>query len=235
MFCIARSSVVFAGLLWSSLALAQSQKELDEAAQLARSAIVDYEAERFDRAAAAFLRAYEITKVPVQLRNAAKSYEAAGELGTAKSLWERYRDLEEVDAKQRVYANARIASIEAELAPPPPPPPPPPEVAPPPPAIVAPPPPPPEEGRSYTGTFVAAAGAIVAIVGVVFVVSGAGAQSDLEDRTSQLDARGLIVGTSYREYLDDQSAINRDYGIGGGLITLGAIGVGTGLALQLID
>ena len=118
-----RSSLLAIALLFAARgALAQTQEELDRAAELARKALASHESGDYLKAGAHFLEAYELSRLQVQLRNAAKSFELGADLDRARTLWRRYLALDGIPPPDREDAGRHLAAIEAKLAPPPPPP-----------------------------------------------------------------------------------------------------------------
>src|SRR5262245_17613242 len=81
-----------------------------EAAKLARKAKQHYQRSEFLEAAQLFLKAYELSNVPSQLRNAAKSFEKADALEQALTQWERYRSLR-ISRDERLEADAHLDLI----------------------------------------------------------------------------------------------------------------------------
>lgn len=234
-----------------------------EAAKLARKAKVHYQRSQFLEAARLFLKAYELSKVSSQLRNAAKSFERANELDEALKQWERYRDLKSIKRDERLEAVANIdlihekkrkaeveqaveaariaaekAQLEAQAA-----keaaveaqraPPPPPPVAPPPPIIVE--TAPPKDTGPSVGPWIVMAGGVA--IGIASAIVWFVAQSRLNNLERQLGMRGLdglITGTTFDDADATFSGINRDRTISGALLgTAIAVAAAGGLWLTL--
>jgi tetratricopeptide (TPR) repeat protein len=137
--------------------------------------------------------------------------------------------LEKVPADRSKYESVRaeleqkVSSIEVK---PPPPPPPPPKIEtppPPPPKIVAPPPiEEPSEGPSALKITLLSAGGAVAVVGVVFAVLAATAESDVNNRVE--DGRGPVEEIESRADRGFRFAVTADV-----LVPLGLAAAGVGL------
>lgn len=95
-----------------SVAAAQSKVDKKKAVQLSRRAIDQYRLGAYEEAGNLFLRAYELSKRPAQLRNAAKAFEEGKALERALELWVRYRDLGNISRDERAEAEAHVALIE---------------------------------------------------------------------------------------------------------------------------
>ncbi len=212
-------------------ATAQTQPELDNADDLAREAIALHRAKRFAEAGAKFLSAYEISRLPVQLENAAKSYDLAEQIPTALSLWRRYLRLDAPAPEERTYAEARVAALEERLA-----------------RNVAPRPPPPlittpailvTEERPATpppwpAIGVTAGGALAAAIGAVFLVAATQQHAALEDAVATREG-GRIVGITFEQYERDQATVHQSYAIGGTLLGVGLTTAAIGAVLWLTD
>jgi tetratricopeptide (TPR) repeat protein len=83
----------------------------DAAVVMVERAVAAYEAGDYEKAGAFFLEAFELSRLPNQLRNAAKAFQRAERLDRASSLWERYLGLEGIGASDRNEAKAQIALI----------------------------------------------------------------------------------------------------------------------------
>jgi hypothetical protein len=216
-----------------------------EAAKLARRAKKHYQKSEFLEAAQLFLKSYELSNVPSQLRNAAKSFEKADALEQALAQWERYRSLrisrderleaeahidlihekqrkvqvqEAVEAARVAAENARLEAEAAKNA----------AVE----ARNAPPPPPPppspevvirstkpaEKGTPIFPWLVIGAGAVL---GIVSAVLWAVAQNNLDTLNKRLmirDGNDLATELTYEEGLAEVDSINKNRNASGALL-----------------
>src|SRR5688572_6504886 len=69
---------------------------------------------RYQEAARHFLRAYDLSRNPTQLRNAAKSFEQANFHAEALAQWERYAELD-IPGEKRDEARNRIDALRSLL------------------------------------------------------------------------------------------------------------------------
>jgi tetratricopeptide (TPR) repeat protein len=236
---------LIAALSFPAPLLAASAKGKKEAAKLARKAKRHYQQSQFLEAAQLFQKAYELSKVPSQLRNAAKSFEKAEALEKALSAWEQYKALrisrdEQLEAEahidlihekkrkaqvEKAVDAARLAAERAQLE--------araakeavveasraPPPVAPPPPALVLETSPKEEKGPVIFPWVVVGTGLALGIVSAVlwFV-----AQADYEDFTKRLavrDGQGLVIGfNDIEEANDGFDSINTKRNASGALL-----------------
>lgn len=112
---IRRSSWVFVLLFVSAFLaapVAEARTKKKQAAALTRRAIKLYKRAEYQRAGALFLEAYELSGRAAQLRNAAKSYQEAGQLEEAAPLWNRYLEVPDLTIDERNEAKAHLATIE---------------------------------------------------------------------------------------------------------------------------
>lgn len=91
---------------------APSKQELARATALVDQAVALFRAERYLGAAELFLEAHDASRLPVQLRNAAKAFELGGDEARALEAWRRYAEDPALNAAERGEANAEIARIE---------------------------------------------------------------------------------------------------------------------------
>jgi hypothetical protein len=249
---------LIAALAVPAPAFAQS-KGKKEAAKLARRAKKHYQRSEFLEAAQLFLKAYELSNVPSQLRNAAKSFEKADALEQAMVQWERYRGLR-ISRDERLEADAHIdlihekqrkvqvqdqveaariaaenARLEAEAAKNAVnearnlPPPPPP-----PPEVVIRSTEPKDDSAPIFPWLVIGAGAVL---GIVSAVLWAVAQNNLDTLNKRLmirDGNNLSTELTYEEALDEHGSINTQRNASGALLgtSIAAI-VGGGIWLAL--
>ena len=109
------SAVVVAILfLFGSLPVEAKKKDTKRAVELSRDAIAKYKAKQYEEAGDLFLKSYELSARPAQLRNAAKAYEEGGSYEKALSLWDRYMRLENATRDERQEAETHIALIRAK-------------------------------------------------------------------------------------------------------------------------
>ena len=101
---------LIAALSFPAPLFAASAKGKKEAAKLARQAKRHYQQSQFLDAAQLFQKAYELSKVPSQLRNAAKSFEKAEALDKALSAWEQYKSLR-ITRDEQLEAEAHVDLI----------------------------------------------------------------------------------------------------------------------------
>lgn len=101
----------FALVLMLALA-APSGGEIREAELLAAKGVASYKAQAFESAGEYFLRAYALSAEPTQLRNAAKSFDAAGQREVGRKYWAQFVRLEKVAPRDRAEARARLKERE---------------------------------------------------------------------------------------------------------------------------
>lgn len=85
------------------------------AADETRAGLARYKAGDYERAAVHFLRAYELSRRPAQLRNTAKALEVAGREADALARWRQYVLLDGISTERRNGAVDRIAILSARL------------------------------------------------------------------------------------------------------------------------
>lgn len=88
----------------------------DPAVTLVEQAAAAYRAGRYVAAAELFVSAFELSKAPVQLRNAAKAYERAEQLDAALTAWRRYAAQPGLTDAEQGEAAAEIRAIEQRQA-----------------------------------------------------------------------------------------------------------------------
>jgi hypothetical protein len=227
------SALLLVALLIPGAAIAK--KDNAKAVELSRDAIAKYRAKDYDAAGELFLRSYELSGRPAQLRNAAKAYEEGDRLERALELWKRYRGLEGLTQDERAEADVHVALInektknaaittelaqkEAEAAkraqeaakqP---------EVVETPVVLAVEPPPP--SSPSIGGWVLVGAGAIMAIAGVALWFVAQDQLASLDDRLMTLNADGLITGTTPDRTASDVDRINGERIASGVLLPVG--------------
>ncbi len=106
-----RAIALLCALLFAAPVHAAPKTDTKEAVELSRRAIAKYRAKRYEEAGELFLRSYQLSSRPAQLRNAAKAYEEGDVLDRALSLWETYRALGEISRDEKSEAEAHVALI----------------------------------------------------------------------------------------------------------------------------
>jgi hypothetical protein len=96
----------------SSLGAPDPQKR---AVAIAREAVVRFRANDFSEAGRLFLEAFELSKRPAQLYNAAKAFEQASMPEKALELWSRYATLDGLTPKQADEAAEHIRALKEGL------------------------------------------------------------------------------------------------------------------------
>lgn len=226
-----------------------SKRERQRAEQLATSAIQAYQKRNYVAAANLFLKAYRLTRHPVQLRNAAKATEEGGALERAKSLWSRFVEHDDINDDERREGRAHIALIEerqrreeasqlardaraaaaraeeqaiaAKKAA---------EVA-----AVAARPPQAEPSPPYAAYVGIGVGALMMAAGGVVFLLASRDTSRLDQRIAEVDDRGLIVGITSREVEAEVGAINDQRLVAGLLGGTGTILILGGLLWLALD
>ena len=97
-----------------SVSAEAAKKDTKKAVELSREAIAKYRAKRYQEAGDLFLRSYELSDRPAQLRNAAKAYEEGGIHERALELWDRYMRLETATREEKQEAETHIALIRSK-------------------------------------------------------------------------------------------------------------------------
>lgn len=225
-----------------------------QAAALTRRAIKLYKRGDYERAAALFLEAFELSKRAAQLRNAAKSYQEGGLLDEARPLWERYLERSDLSVDERNEAKANLSVIherektaeyretaedlrataerareEATAA----------RIAAE--AAAAAPPRAPtitatrdEPAAPIGGYVLFGAGAGVLAAGAVLWFVASGDLADVDERLAQRDANGRIIGIGPAELESELDAINSKRVISGLLVTAGVVSAAGGIAWLLL-
>jgi tetratricopeptide (TPR) repeat protein len=107
-----RSSLALICLIaFAPPAFAGKKGDTKKAVDLSREAISKYRARKYEEAGDLFLRSYELSARPAQLRNAAKAFEEGGVYQRALSLWERYGKLDGLSRDEQSEAEAHVALI----------------------------------------------------------------------------------------------------------------------------
>lgn len=104
--------IVLGGTAFAKPSPAPSKQDLARATALVDQAVALFRAERYTGAAELFLEAYAASRLPVQLRNAAKAFELAGDETRALETWRQYAADPALNAAERGEANAEVARIE---------------------------------------------------------------------------------------------------------------------------
>lgn len=92
----------------SSLAAA---KAVDPAVTLVQQGAEAYKAGRYVAAAELFVSAFELSKAPIQLRNAAKAYTKGEQWSQAEATWQRYAALSDLSPAERAEAKAELSAL----------------------------------------------------------------------------------------------------------------------------
>ena len=100
------------GLLFL-LTLAQVDPSPDPV-EVVRKAAEAYRRRDYREAGDLFVRAYRLTEIPVQLRNAAKAYEDGELWSEALDAWAEYRTISSLGSTEQAEAEMEIASIERQ-------------------------------------------------------------------------------------------------------------------------
>lgn len=199
------------------LIVATSTAPAPDAESLARAALTHHSAGEHLEAGEAFLGAYRLSRVHVQLRNAAKSFTKAGERERASALWKELVVHPAASESDKVEARAYLDRIDLPPSPPPPP-------------NLAPAEPPSMDetvGRPASPTWWVIGGlslAAAAAGGVLFATSAADG-SALDDRLAMTNDAGLIVGITHAEFEDAQARFKRDRGLSLALLAAGGVGI----------
>jgi hypothetical protein len=238
-----------------AFAAPSKKTENQRAAEIAMKAVRLYRAGQNAEAAKLFLEAYEISKRPAQLRNAAKAYEEGGMLDQSLELWTRYRDHEGVNKDEKAEADAHIqliaekkrnteiskaaeaAQAAAEQA-----------------RIAAEAAQsraeeaskqatlvqetriePQDEGTNVGSLVMIGGGGAAAIAGGVFWFLSSSRLTKLDQKIADTNERGLIVGISPTELEDEVSGINTGRVLSGVLLTAGATAVVSGVVWLILD
>jgi hypothetical protein len=96
---------------WIAFACIVASAPETEAEREAARAIAAWQAKAYAKAAASFLRAWELSKEPTQLRNAAKALEAAGAPDEARKRWSELLTVRGLDPTDRAEATARLEAL----------------------------------------------------------------------------------------------------------------------------
>ncbi len=104
-------SLALITLLALAQAEAPSDRERDPVTTM-EAAVTAYRAMQFREAGDLFVEVFEQTKVPAQLRNAAKAYTDGDLFDAAVLTWRRYRALDGLEASAVAEADAQIRFIE---------------------------------------------------------------------------------------------------------------------------
>lgn len=231
-----------------------SRADEKRAIELVTRAAQHYRAKEFVEAAALFYEAYELSKIPNQLRNAAKAYTDGGRDEDALTLWKRYAEHSDLTGDERSEAQTQIALIEERFraaeaeqrakeeaerkaAEPPP------EVKP---AIPEPPPqPPPEpsvavasrqesESTPPIGAYVAiGAGALAGIAGVAMFAHASSRLSDLDAGLATKNAGGRVIGIDRSSATAELSSINVERNASLIAALAGGAAIGAGIILWI--
>jgi tetratricopeptide (TPR) repeat protein len=215
----------------------------DKAAEvLVERAVAAYKQGDYGKAGAFFLEAYELSRVPAQLRNAAKAYQAADDLERAEDLWSQLAAIESLSTSERAEAEAQLQVIEERRK-----------------AITA-----EEEAarareealRARTATVASAppvtaeapkfrlpVGPVVTLAAAVaFAAAGGGLYyhsdtklRDLDDRLSIKDDDDLIVGIDRLAAEDELEGVNRERTIAYALAGVAGAAALTGVVWWLLD
>lgn len=192
----------------------RAPEPLSPAEQLAAKGVAAYRAKAFESAGRYFFRAYELSGEPTQLRNAAKAYDAAGEVELAREYWQRLFDTPGLSETDRAEAQAHLASStpatdperttddeRASIAPARP------QPAPlhedPASVIVE---RPPSETPSRAPWIIGSAGIAAVVVGAVLYAESSSQRADLVRRLDEKE-NGLTAGISYQDSLSARSRI----------------------------
>ena len=212
--------------------------EPSPAVTLVQQAAEAYKAGRYLAAAELFVAAFELSKAPVQLRNAAKAYTKADSYEEATATWSRYLEQPGLTASERAEAGAELRAIEAKqaalraeaeadaaraaaaaaearaakaaTAP----------VAPPPEARVTAPPEPSPPVAAYA---LVGVGAAAAVTSAVLFFHANARLSDLDRALGTTDGEGKIVGISLEDATSERSGVEAER-------TASAVLLGAGLA-----
>lgn len=234
------------------LVVAQPDGPKEDPVAVVKRAAAAYKDGNHREAGQLFERAYELTNLPTQLRNAAKAYQDGQHWSEAVGAWERYRDVapgpseraeaeaqialiqekqaaekarQEAEAAKKAAAEAEARARAAEAKPAPPPAPPPPVA--PPPAIVT--PPPPASSPPYGAYATMGVGAAALITAGVLFFHADSRLGTLDDQLGTTDGSGLIVGISRADANAELDAINTERNasavVAGAGVALAAIGV----------
>lgn len=204
--------------------------EPSAAEQLAARGVAAYRAREFDKAGRYFFRAYELSREPTQLRNAAKAYDAAGEVALAREYWQRLVELPALSEADRAEARAQLTALT------------PPVVAPP---IVTPPPQqqqreeeevaeaavtverPPIVQPSKAPWIIGGAGIAAFVAGTFLYAESSSQRSELQRRLDDKEG-GLTAGISYDESLDARARVVNLRIASGLALTAGVAAIATG-------
>ncbi|MCB9649251.1 MAG: hypothetical protein H6730_21985 [Deltaproteobacteria bacterium] len=225
----------------------------DPAVTLVEQAAAAYQSGRYRAAAELFVSAYELSKAPIQLRNAAKAYTKAEALAEAETTWTRYRDLEGLSGADRAEAEAELAALrerraataaraeadearvqaeaaraeaaraEAARAEA--------EAQ----AQAARAAPAPDPGPGVAPWLVLGAGAAAAAASAVLFFHANGRLSDLDTKLGTTDGQGLITGIHRDAAESELSGIEAERTASAVLLGVGAAGVVGGLLWALLD
>ena len=238
---IRRSSalVAIACVIFSATPVEAAKKDTKKAVELSREAIAKYREHQYREAGELFMRSYELSARPAQLRNAAKAYEEGDVLDRALELWRRYREVESLSKEERAEADVHIALINekvrnreistkaheaaqaAELARQ--------EAS----AarraaedakkttVVEAEVPPPDDGTPLGGWLLVGAGAIMVVASIALWFVAQDQLSSLDDRLMMRNADGLITGTTPEQTASDVDRINGQRIASGVLLPVG--------------
>lgn len=203
------------GLAWGPASVQAASSQARQAMAAFERAAGHYEGGRFSQAASLFHRAWELDPQPEYIYNAARAEHRDGRLEAAERDYRRCLELKGADQVIRKraegYLNEIVTARERAAAA---------AAARPPPASGG------EKGPAPAGPLAGdvkageagawkpaagwaslGAGVLVAGVGTWAWLRSEGEQSDLDGRLAQENAAGLIVGTDYQTYADDQRRI----------------------------
>lgn len=233
---------------------APKKSDNQRAADISMKAVRLYRAGQNAEAAKLFLEAYQISKRPAQLRNAAKAYEESDRLDQSLELWTRYKEHEGVNKDERAEAEAHIQLIaekkkNAEIA----------RAATAAQAAA-------EQARraaeaaqiqaaeaskqaslvqetridseekSHAGAFaLIGGGGAAAIAGGVFWFVAASRLTKLDQKIDETNGQGLIIGISPAQVDDEVSGINTTRVVSGVLLTAGATALVSGVVWLILD
>ncbi len=83
----------------------------DPAVTLVQQGAEAYKAGRYVAAAELFVSAFELSKAPIQLRNAAKAFGKAEQWPQAQATWQRYAALPDLSPAERAEAQAELSAL----------------------------------------------------------------------------------------------------------------------------
>lgn len=180
-----------------------------------REALAEYQAKHYAKAAELFLEAFELSRRPTPLRNAAKASEQDGQLERALSHWSLYLTLEELGPEDRAEAREHILHVRAQLE-----------------ARAARVEPPLVVSRAassavsrlpaYVGL---GTGLVLGVAGAVLFGLGSRDLDDLDEALARTDAEGLIVGTTRSDAVRALSTANDRRLAGASLLGAGGVAV----------